>query len=111
LKQNNWSQILLSEVNGSIQTVCFYNNTFINQKIGRVKNELFDGDDILQTFIPKSNNKMHEEDSFFSSNYSLRELRSQRCYFYKYGWDDVRSSSAGYSLKFAKRIVTKSGDS
>jgi len=23
------------------------------------------GDDILQTFIPKSNNKMHEEDSFF----------------------------------------------
>jgi len=31
-------------------------------------------------------------------------------FFYKYGWDDVRSSSAGYSLKFAKRIVTKSGD-
>jgi len=100
---------LLSEVNGSIQTVCFYNNTFINQKIGRVKNELFDGDDILQTFIPKSNNKMHEEDSFFKQ-LLFKRIKITKVFLYKYGWDDVRSSSAGYSLKFAKRIVTKSGD-
>jgi len=32
--------------------------------MGRVKNELFDErDDFLQTFIPKSNNQMHDENS------------------------------------------------
>jgi len=66
---------------------------------------------ILQTFIPKSNNKMHEEDSFFKQLLFKRiKITKVLFFFYKYGWDDVRSSSAGYSLKFAKRIVTKSGD-
>jgi len=47
---------------------------------------------------------------FSSKQLLFKRIKITKVFLYKYGWDDVRSSSAGYSLKFAKRIVTKSGD-
>jgi len=40
------------------------------------------GDDILQTFIPKSNNKMHEEDSFFFKQLLFKRIKITKVLFF-----------------------------